>query len=75
MKILLIEDDKRLAKLVRGVLEEEHYSVEIEMDGENGLECALRGIHDLIILDWMLPEEMDLLFAARSGLPEALFQF
>lgn len=55
MKILLIEDDKRLAKLVRGVLEEEKYSIEIEMDGENGLECALRGIHDLIIMDWMLP--------------------
>ena len=74
MKILLIEDDKRLAKLVRGVLDEEHYSVEIEMDGENGLECALRGIHDLIILDWMLPGRdgpsiCRQIRAARSAVP------
>jgi len=55
MKILLIEDDKRLARLIEGVLTEEKYSLDIEHDGEMGLEIALRGTHDLIILDWMLP--------------------
>lgn len=56
MKILLIEDDKRLAKLVKQVLEDESYSVDVENDGESGLEVALRAAHDLIIVDWMLPE-------------------
>ncbi len=55
MKILLIEDDKRLAKLVKQVLEDEHYSVDVENDGESGLEVALRAAHDLVIVDWMLP--------------------
>lgn len=55
MKILLIEDDKRLSRLIKGVLEDEKYSVDIENDGDMGLEIALRGAHDLIIIDWMLP--------------------
>ena len=55
MKILLIEDDKRLAKLIKQVLEDEKYSIDIENDGETGLEVALRGTHDLLIVDWMLP--------------------
>ena len=55
MKILLIEDDKRLAKLIKGVLEEEKYTLDIENDGEVGYELGLRKAHDLIIIDWMLP--------------------
>jgi len=55
MKILLIEDDKRLAKLMAQVLEDEKYSLDVENDGETGLEVALRGTHDLLIVDWMLP--------------------
>jgi len=55
MKILLIEDDKRLAKLIQQVLVDEKYMVDIENDGETGLEAALRGIYDLLIVDWMLP--------------------
>ena len=55
MKILLIEDDKRLAKLIKQVLEEEDYTVDVLNDGETGLEVALRSMHDLLILDWMMP--------------------
>lgn len=55
MKILLIEDDKRLAKLIKQVLEDEKYVVDIENEGEIGLEVALRKAHDLLIVDWMLP--------------------
>ncbi len=55
MKILLIEDDKRLAKLIKQVLEDEKYSLDVENDGEVGLEVALRRTHDLLIVDWMLP--------------------
>jgi two-component system, OmpR family, response regulator len=55
MKILLIEDDKRLAKLVKGVLEDEKYSVDVENNGDVGYEVGLRNTHDLVIIDWMLP--------------------
>lgn len=55
MRILLIEDDKRLAALVRAVLEQESFSVDIANDGDTGLELALRGVHDVAIIDWMLP--------------------
>jgi two-component system, OmpR family, response regulator len=55
MKILLIEDDKRLAKLIKGVLEDEKYTVDVENNGEIGYEVGLRNAHDLVIIDWMLP--------------------
>jgi two-component system, OmpR family, response regulator len=55
MRILIIEDDKRLARLITGVLEEEGFSHDTANDGDTGLELALRGIHDVAIIDWMLP--------------------
>ena len=55
MRVLLIEDDKRLATLVRKVLEEEGFSVDVAHDGDMGLEIALRGAHDIAVVDWMLP--------------------
>ncbi len=55
MRVLLVEDDKRLANLICKVLEEEKFSVDVAHDGEMGLEIALRGAHDIAILDWMLP--------------------
>jgi two-component system, OmpR family, response regulator len=55
MRILIIEDDQRLTRLMSRVLEEEHFSVDVAHDGDTGLEFALRGIHDIAIVDWMLP--------------------
>lgn len=55
MRILLIEDDKRLCALVRSVLEQETFSVDVASDGDTGLELALRGVYDVAIIDWMLP--------------------
>jgi DNA-binding response OmpR family regulator len=55
MRVLIIEDDERLTRLLRRVLEEEHFSVEVANDGETGLELALRGGHDVAVVDWMLP--------------------
>ncbi len=55
MRILIIEDDQRLARLIREVLEEEHFSVDVAHDGDIGLELALRDIHDVAVVDWMLP--------------------
>ena len=55
MRVLVIEDDQRLAGIIRRVLEDDHYKVDVIHDGLDGLELALRGIHDLLIVDWMLP--------------------
>ena len=55
MRILLIEDDMRLARLIAQVLGEEHHSVEMAHDGNSGLDLALGGSYDVAIIDWMLP--------------------
>lgn len=55
MKILIIEDEYNLADAISSVLKEEKYFVEINTDGEEGLNNALSRIYDLIILDVMLP--------------------
>lgn len=55
MRVLLIEDDKRLSILIRKVLEAEHFNVDVAFDGDEGLEIALRGAHDVAVVDWMLP--------------------
>lgn len=55
MRILVVEDEKSLAELVANKLKKEKYSVDISLNGEEGLYNALLGIYDLIILDIMLP--------------------
>ena len=54
--ILLVEDDKDLAMGLTDALEMEGYSVTHAKDGRGGLAEALRGHHDLIVLDVMLPD-------------------
>ena len=55
MRVLLIEDDKRLTNLIVQVLQEEGFGVDVAHDGDIGLDLALRGIHDVAVVDWMLP--------------------
>ena len=55
MKILLIEDDKKIATIVKRGLGEYGYTVEVSFDGETGLWLATEGGFDLILLDIMLP--------------------
>ena len=55
MRILLIEDDKRLAILTKKVLESEHFDVDMSHNGDEGVEIALRGIYDVAVIDWMHP--------------------
>ncbi len=55
MKILLIEDDADIAAFLSMELEHEGYAVSVERDGPNGLQAALAGGADLILLDVMLP--------------------
>lgn len=56
MRILIIEDDKRLTHLMQKILETEKFKVDVAHTGSLGLEIALHGIFDVIILDWMLPD-------------------
>lgn len=55
MRILVIEDEETLARLIESRLKRENYDVDVALDGDTGLMEALRGIYDLIILDVMLP--------------------
>lgn len=55
MKILLIEDEKQLSDALCAIFKKEKYSVDAIGDGAEGLEFALSGIYDIILLDVMLP--------------------
>ncbi|KAB8145814.1 response regulator transcription factor [Chloroflexia bacterium SDU3-3] len=55
MRLLLIEDDTRLARLMARVLREEHHTLDTAADGEEGLDLALQGIYEVLVVDWMLP--------------------
>lgn len=55
-KILVIEDEKPIAEIIKYNLEKEGFTVEISLDGEDGLNKALAEKPDLILLDIMLPK-------------------
>ncbi len=55
MRILLVEDEKKVLSFIKKGLEEEGYVVDSALDGETGLLMGLEGFHDLIILDINLP--------------------
>jgi len=55
MKILLIEDEPKVASFIKRGLEEEYYSVDTAKNGEEGLKLALYEEYDLMIVDVMLP--------------------
>jgi len=56
MRLLMVEDEKYMAEAVAQVLKKNNYSVDLAYNGEDGLDCGLSGIYDIIILDIMLPK-------------------
>ena len=56
MRILIVEDEKRIADFIARGLKEEHYAVDIAYDGEQGLYLAEINTYDLMIFDIMLPK-------------------
>jgi DNA-binding response OmpR family regulator len=56
MHILVVEDQQRLATLLRRVLTEERHAVDVANDGARGVDLAASDTYDLVILDRMLPE-------------------
>ncbi len=57
MRILLVEDEKKVASFIKKGLEEEGYAVDLAADGQAGLRLGLDRVHDLIILDLNLPKQ------------------
>ncbi len=55
MRILVVEDEYKLADVIASKLKQNKYEVDIATDGEEGLDLALSNTYDLIILDVMLP--------------------
>ena len=55
MRILIVEDEPGISNFLKQGLEEESFAVDVADNGKFGLELALSGSYDLLLLDWMLP--------------------
>jgi len=69
MRILVVEDEKKVARFIQQGLEEEHYSVDVAYNGEEGEVMAESQEYDLLILDVMLPKKsgLELTRTIRAG--------
>jgi DNA-binding response OmpR family regulator len=56
VKILIVEDEKKIANFVKRGLEAENFEVDTAKDGEEGMQMVLEGAYSLVILDLMLPK-------------------
>lgn len=59
MKVLIVEDEHKIANALKKGLEQERYSVEVIYDGDSGLAAVLGDTYDIIVLDRMLPGSVD----------------
>lgn len=68
MRLLIVEDEKTLANLIKKGFEEEGFAVDVAYDGEDGLYFAQNNVYDAIVLDIMLPiiDGVSLLKTLRS---------
>lgn len=55
MRILIVEDEKKVASFIKKGLEEEYFSVDVAYNGKEGLELATKEEYDLLLLDIMIP--------------------
>jgi len=76
MRILVVEDEKKVASFIRKGLKEESYSVDVAYDGEEAAVLAQNGLYDLVILDLMLPKRDGLevlkIFSSKKDSPPVL---
>ena len=56
MRLLLVEDEKQLSEALKHILMKNKYTVDAVYNGDDGLDYALTGVYDVIILDIMLPK-------------------
>ena len=57
MRILIVEDEKKVASFIKRGLEEEDFTVDVAYDGDSGVELAKTEQYDLILMDVMLPKK------------------
>jgi len=69
MRLLIVEDEPKVARFIERGLREEHYAVDVAANGEAGLDLALVHDYDLVILDVMLPKKdgFEVLEALRAA--------
>jgi heavy metal response regulator len=69
MRILVVEDEKRVGQFLKKGLQAEQFVVDVATDGERGLSLALSGSYDIIVLDMMLPRKdgIEVLRELRRG--------
>ncbi|TRT82330.1 MAG: response regulator transcription factor, partial [Microcystis aeruginosa Ma_AC_P_19900807_S299] len=60
MRILIVDDENELTEPLEQILDREGYDVDIANNGRTGLELAQQNNYDLLILDWMLPQQSGL---------------
>jgi OmpR-family two-component system manganese-sensing response regulator len=56
MRILLVDDEVELTDPLTRLLQRQGYTVDVASDGQTGVQMAVQGQYDLLILDWMLPK-------------------
>jgi heavy metal response regulator len=57
MRVLVVEDEKKVASFIKRGLEEESFTVDVAYDGEEGFEMAANNPYDVILMDLMLPKK------------------
>jgi DNA-binding response OmpR family regulator len=72
MRILIVEDEKKVANFIKKGLQQEGYAADIAQDGEEALESAMAFDYDAMVLDIMLPKKsgLDVLRSIRASKPK-----
>lgn len=72
MRILIVEDEKKVANFIKKGLQQEGYAADIAQDGEEALESAMAFDYDAMVLDIMLPRKsgLDVLRSIRTSKPK-----
>ena len=72
MRILVVEDEPGISNFLKQGLEEEAFAVDVTDNGKSGLELALSGNYDLLLLDWMVPgiSGIELMRQFRKDFPQ-----
>jgi DNA-binding response OmpR family regulator len=66
MRVLIIEDEHKIARALKKALEQEHYAVDVSSDGDDGYAMATTEPYDVMIIDRMIPGEHDGLAIVRA---------
>ena len=59
MRVLVIEDEHKIARALKKALEQEHYAVDVSFDGDDGYAMATTEPYDVMVIDRMIPGEYD----------------